>query len=107
MDSSRSVLKLEERRTTPCTSYPFASSNSARYDPSWPVTPVISAVFNSVDSLPGRRTADCPAVSGRDLPHLETVCLGQCGGRYQRDEFDYDVADTHLIRDNLVRTRSA
>src|ERR1700694_2625834 len=29
----------------PCTSYPFSSSNSARYEPSWPVTPVINATL--------------------------------------------------------------
>src|SRR4051812_4446836 len=29
----------------PWTSYPFPSKNSARYDPSWPVTPVMSALF--------------------------------------------------------------
>jgi hypothetical protein len=34
-----------ERRTIPCTSYPFSKRNSARYDPSWPVTPVIKATF--------------------------------------------------------------
>jgi hypothetical protein len=27
----------------PWTSYPFESRNSARYEPSWPVIPVISA----------------------------------------------------------------
>src|ERR1041385_8655326 len=39
----RSVLNELLRRTTPWTIYPFASSSSARYDPSWPVIPVISA----------------------------------------------------------------
>ena len=43
--SMRPVLKLEERLSTPCTSYPFSMRNSARNDPSWPVIPVIKAVF--------------------------------------------------------------
>src|SRR5665213_1265713 len=49
MRSSRSVLNELERRTRPHTSYPLASSSSARYDPSCPVIPVISARF--IDSL--------------------------------------------------------
>src|SRR5690606_13377193 len=32
-----------DRRTTPVTSYPFSSRSSARYEPSWPVMPVMSA----------------------------------------------------------------
>src|ERR1043165_3213407 len=43
MCSMRAVLNELVRRMIPCTSYPFASRNSARYDPSCPVTPVISA----------------------------------------------------------------
>jgi hypothetical protein len=43
--SMRRVLKELERRMRPCTSYPFASSISARYEPSCPVTPVINAFF--------------------------------------------------------------
>src|SRR5690242_19583949 len=39
----RSKFTVELRRTTPTTSYPRASRNSARYEPSWPVTPVTSA----------------------------------------------------------------
>src|SRR4051794_34174968 len=42
--STRSRLGLFCPRITPCTSYPLASSSSARYRPSWPVMPVISAV---------------------------------------------------------------
>ena len=45
MESIRPVLKELERRIIPYTSYPFAKSNSARYDPSWPVMPVIRAFF--------------------------------------------------------------
>src|SRR6266852_5844721 len=41
----RAVLKDEERRLMPCTSYPFFRSDSARYEPSWPVIPVINAIF--------------------------------------------------------------
>src|SRR5215831_19129000 len=44
MCSMRAVLNELVRRTTPTTRYPFASRNSARYEPSCPVTPVISAV---------------------------------------------------------------
>src|SRR5712664_4182601 len=36
---------VDDRRTTPCTSYPFPSRSSARYEPSWPVIPVMSAVL--------------------------------------------------------------
>ena len=43
MESSRSVLNVEARRTIPWTSYPLASRNSARNEPSWPVIPEISA----------------------------------------------------------------
>ena len=43
----RDVLNVEARRIRPWTMYPFSRSNSARYDPSWPVIPVISAVFAS------------------------------------------------------------
>jgi len=39
------VLKLEERRIIPCTSYPLLNKNSAKYDPSCPVMPVINAFF--------------------------------------------------------------
>src|ERR1035438_7181375 len=45
MWSTRPVLKLDERLLTPWTSYPSARRNSARYDPSWPVIPVIKAFF--------------------------------------------------------------
>jgi hypothetical protein len=40
----RSYGVVELRRTIPVTVYPFASSSSARYEPSWPVMPVISAL---------------------------------------------------------------
>ena len=39
----RSKLTVELRRTTPTTSYSWSSNNSARYEPSCPVTPVMSA----------------------------------------------------------------
>jgi hypothetical protein len=42
---ARSVEAYELRRLMPCTSYPLASRNSARYAPSCPVTPVMSARF--------------------------------------------------------------
>ena len=41
--SIRSNRSVEERLTKPCTSYPRSSRNSARYEPSCPVIPVISA----------------------------------------------------------------
>lgn len=39
------VLNVEARRMSPWTSYPLASSSSARYEPSCPVIPVMSARF--------------------------------------------------------------
>src|SRR5437763_7874924 len=45
MASMRPVFNDDERRTMPWTTYPFAISNSARYEPSCPVMPVMSAVF--------------------------------------------------------------
>src|SRR5262249_16344176 len=39
------VLKEDERRLMPWTTYPFRSSNSAKNAPSWPVMPVIRAIF--------------------------------------------------------------
>lgn len=41
----RSVLNVEDRRTKPKTSYPLSNKNSARYEPSCPVIPVMSAFF--------------------------------------------------------------
>src|ERR1700704_2171096 len=43
--SMRSVLNDDDRRFMPCTTYPFDSRNSARWAPSWPVTPVMRATF--------------------------------------------------------------
>src|SRR6185437_4553378 len=45
MWSMRFVLNVLARRIIPWTSYPLESSNSARYEPSCPVIPVISARF--------------------------------------------------------------
>src|SRR5437764_2903982 len=61
----RAVLKREERRLIPCTSYPFESRNWARYAPSWPVTPVMSAFFKLSGLLHGlflreTRIGTCP-----------------------------------------------
>ena len=42
----RSNAVVELRRTMPTTRYPLSSRSSARYEPSWPVIPVISAVGN-------------------------------------------------------------
>src|SRR4051794_7587220 len=53
----RPVLNDDERRTIPCTTYPFAISNSARYDPSWPVMPVTSAV-RAVFGISGSNDVD-------------------------------------------------
>jgi len=41
-----SVLKVLALLIIPCTSYRFPSKNSARYEPSWPVMPVINAIFD-------------------------------------------------------------
>src|SRR5580704_3048152 len=41
----RSKFTVLERRTMPMTVYPLERRNSARYEPSWPVTPVMSARF--------------------------------------------------------------
>src|SRR5580693_9197364 len=54
MCSIRSRLIVLERRTMPCTVYPFSSRNSARYEPSCPVIPVISAERVMAESLPVR-----------------------------------------------------
>jgi hypothetical protein len=35
----------------PCTVYPFASSSAARYEPSCPVIPVMSATFKAMSLL--------------------------------------------------------
>ena len=40
----RSKFSVLERRTMPCTSYPFPKRNSARQAPSCPVMPVINAL---------------------------------------------------------------
>src|SRR5581483_1990148 len=40
----RSKFSVLARRTRPTTRYPFSSSSSARYDPSCPVIPVMTAV---------------------------------------------------------------
>ena len=37
------------RRTSPWTSYPLLNRSSARYDPSWPVIPVMKAFFVMVN----------------------------------------------------------
>src|SRR5688572_29739124 len=47
----RSYGVVELRRTIPMTRYPFSRRSSARYDPSWPVTPVIRAVGIAVDAI--------------------------------------------------------
>ena len=48
--SMRSSDSVDARRTTPKTSYPFSSSSSARYEPSWPVTPVTSARLRLIEA---------------------------------------------------------
>ena len=51
----RSVLKSDVRRLMPWTTYKLLpSSNSARYAPSWPVMPVMSAVL-AISCVPYRR----------------------------------------------------
>ncbi len=39
------VIILDDLLTKPQTSYPFSKRNSAMYEPSWPVIPVINAFF--------------------------------------------------------------
>ena len=46
-----SNVSVEARRYIPNTSYPFSRRNSARYEPSWPVIPVINAFFIVVCEL--------------------------------------------------------
>src|SRR4030042_1873750 len=62
MGSRRPVLNVEARRMMPWTSYPFESMNSARYEPSWPVMPVISALGMRVS--PGARCG--PRLRGQE-----------------------------------------
>src|SRR5262245_3402164 len=45
MAAMRSKFSVLARRTMPTTRYPLVSSSSARYEPSWPVIPVIRAVL--------------------------------------------------------------
>ena len=62
----RPVLNDEQRRMMPQTSYPFSSSNSARYEPSWPVMPVISAFFRgAADGVMGNTSDNAKGVSWR------------------------------------------
>ncbi len=60
----RPVENELERRIRPWTSYPLSSSSSARYEPSWPVIPVISARLGSLNGRPsaiGRSATTCLA----------------------------------------------
>src|SRR5579864_3169171 len=59
MWSMRFVLNVLARRMIPCTSYPLESSNSARYEPSCPVIPVMSARF-MYDVLPRVFSSEIP-----------------------------------------------
>jgi hypothetical protein len=51
MESIRLVLNVDDRRINPWTSYPFESNNSARYEPSCPVIPVMNAFFVMSDHV--------------------------------------------------------
>src|SRR3989344_1014514 len=59
----------------PCTSYPFASKSSARYEPSWPVTPVIKAFFiNHPDDTPEcRRGQEAKIAKSREIPYSDRM----------------------------------
>src|SRR5579884_1251156 len=57
----RSCTSVLVRRVMPTTRYPSSSSNSARYDPSWPVIPVMSAVLATC--LPLRLVQDHDVVA--------------------------------------------
>src|SRR6478672_12501648 len=48
---NRHIVSLPRRGVSPTTRYSFASRSRARYAPSWPVIPVMSAVLFNVDSL--------------------------------------------------------
>src|SRR5690348_13654232 len=63
MWAMRSKLTVLERRTMPMTVYPFERSNSAKYEPSWPVMPVISARFAIEGRLLDRRKCSSAGVS--------------------------------------------
>src|SRR6185437_14893428 len=67
----RSKLTVLDRRTTPTTSYPCSSRNSARYDPSCPVTPVINARFGMEPHGTSRAPGSTPTVPGGE--HLNSV----------------------------------
>ena len=58
------MLNVDARRIRPWTVYPFSSSSSARYEPSWPVIPVITAVRPCV----GEPFAACWLVWGLRVP---------------------------------------
>src|SRR5258708_19866831 len=62
------------RRTKPYTSHPFSSKNSARYEPSWPVTPVISARMNFLLGINLKSSScDCLFSPLSPLPHTQNL----------------------------------
>ena len=79
MWSIRSVLNDDERRISPCTSYPLANSSSARYEPSCPVIPVISADFVTAAGYLLRQRSGEP--TGPLVPEMGTrLHLRELGG---------------------------
>src|SRR5579875_2604658 len=80
----RSKVTVLLRRCRPTTSYPLSSRSSARYEPSWPVMPVMSAVGAIPTSLSdGRRASGAEqgvGAPGRvELPatRVAAVALGE------------------------------
>src|SRR4051795_2116492 len=69
--SMRCVLNEEERRMTPWTSYPFSSSSSARYEPSCPVMPVMSARLRvTIAPYASGPDDDRTSALGHDVPRV-------------------------------------
>src|SRR5690606_23029485 len=73
----RPVLNDDERRIMPHTTYPFASSNSARYEPSWPVIPVTSARLPFLGGLEAMIKSN--SRSGRIVPGRQPAMVTHLG----------------------------
>src|SRR5229473_1470452 len=77
----RPVLIDDDLRMSPCTSYPFSNRSSARYEPSWPVIPVIrargrSGISRSLSIEPGQlescRVSPAGERQSGEQPELES-----------------------------------
>ena len=78
----RSKFSVEARRTMPKTSYPSSSRSSARYDPSWPVIPVISALRLSV--MPFRPSRRRPREHSQGHPRGSGGAGSRASSRWRR-----------------------